>query len=148
MTTVAGIIEQYNNERPNQVADNLKVNWLRKCEKMIINEILISHEHDLEDEDRVTLGVAGSTLIIKPAGSFEQHIDSFGMDTVPLVPEPYDELYVFYLDSKIAYNNNDTKRYNTASARYNEALLSYQQYCNRTWKTRQRPGVLFDHERL
>ena len=81
MSTVAEIISQYNTERPNQVEDAQKVLWLRKCERMIINEILVSHEHDLEEETRVDLKVVGSHLVITGAGSFEQHIDSFDMDT-------------------------------------------------------------------
>lgn len=146
--TVAGLIESYNNERPNQIADNLKINWLRKCERMIINEILISHEHNLEDERTINLSVAGSTLKIDSGGTFEQHIDGFDMDTTLLVPEPYDDLYIHYLDQRIAYNNNDSKRYNIASTMFNNALLTYQQYCNRTWKTKKRTGKLFRHRLL
>ena len=54
--TVAGLIEQYNNERPNQVDDDVKVLWLRKCEQMLINEIFLSHKHDLEDEAKQKRG--------------------------------------------------------------------------------------------
>jgi len=146
--TVAGLIEQYNTERPNQVADELKVGWLKRCEQMLINEIYSSHEHDLEDEKKMTLTVSGSTLVIGSSGSFEEHINGFDMDTELLVKEPYDELYLHYLDQKVAYNNNDMKRYNAASALYNNALLVYQQYFNRTYKTIKRPSKLFRHEVL
>lgn len=146
--TVAGIIEQFNTEKPNQVDDALKVLWLRKCEQMIINEILMSHEHNLEDENTINLSVAGSTLIIKPAGSFEDHINNFDMDTTLLVPEPYDDLYIHYLDQRIALNQNDTKRYNLASNQYNNALLVYQQYCNRTYVTKKSPKRMLRHEDL
>lgn len=146
--TVAGLIEQFNAERPNDIADEVKVGWLQKCEQMIINEILKSHEHDLEDDNRIVLGVSGSTLVVTPPGSFETHIDTFDMDTIPLVPAPYDDLYLYYLDQRIAWNNNDTKRYNAASDKYNSAYLSYQQYCNRTYKTKKRPSTLLRHEVL
>jgi hypothetical protein len=145
MSTVAEIISQYNTERPNQVEDAQKVLWLRKCERMIINEILVSHEHDLEEETRVDLKVVGSHLVITGAGSFEQHIDSFDMDTPLLVPEPYDDLYLHYLDQRIALNNNDKTRYNTAAAQYNNALLTYQQYVNRTYKTKKISKKLLNH---
>lgn len=145
MSTVAEIISQYNAERPNQVEDAQKVLWLRKCERMIINEILVSHEHDLEEETRVDLKVVGSHLVITGAGSFEQHIDSFDMDTPLLVPEPYDDLYLHYLDQRIALNNNDKTRYNTAAAQYNNALLTYQQYVNRTYKTKKISKKLLNH---
>lgn len=146
--TVAGLIEQFDAERPNDLSDDTKKNWLKKCEQMIINEILISHEHDLESEDRISLGVSGSTLIVTSAGSFEEHIDQFDMDTILLVPEPYDDLYINYLDQRMAWNNNDTKRYNAASVVYNNSYLAYQQYFNRTYKTKKTPSVLLRHEVL
>lgn len=146
--TVAGLIEQYNTERPNQVADSLKVNWLRRVEELVINEILKSHEHDLEDEKTVNLTVRGTTLVIDSAGSFEEHLDSFDMDSTLLVEEPYDELYLHYLDQKIAINQNDTKRYNMAASLFNNAWLTYQQYCNRTYVTKKRKKRMFDHSNL
>jgi len=148
MSTVAEIISQYNAERPNQVEDQVKVLWLRKCERMIINEILMSHEHDLESETRVELKVVGSHLVVTGAGSFEAHIDSFDMDTPLLVPEPYDDLYLYYLDQRIALNNNDKTRYNTAAAQYNNALLTYQQYVNRTYVTKKIPKKLLNHTNI
>lgn len=146
--TVAGLIEQYNNERPNQVDDDVKVLWLRKCEQMLINEIFLSHKHDLEAEDKITLSVSGSTLVITGAGSLAEHIDGFGMDTVLLVDEPYDDLYLHFLDQRIALNQNDTKRYNMAAAMYNNALLTYQQYFNRTYITKKQPKRMFNHSNL
>lgn len=148
MSTVAEIISQYNTERPNSVEDAQKVLWLRKCERMIINEILVSHEHDLEEETRVELKVVGSHLVVTGAGSFEEHIDSFDMDSYLLVPEPYDDLYIHYLDQRIALNNNDKTRYNTAAAQYNNALLTYQQYVNRTYKTKKISKKLLNHSNI
>lgn len=146
--TVAGLIEQYNTERPNQTADSLKVQWLKKVEQMIINEVLISHEHDLEDEKTLNLTVSGSTLVIDSAGSFGDHINNFDMDTTLLVPEPYDDLYIYYLDQRIAYDNNDKVRYNAAAKEYNNALLTYQQYCNRTYITKKIPKKMLRHDDL
>lgn len=143
--TVAGLIEQFNAERPNQIQDDIKVYWLRKCEQMLINEILKSHEHDLESEDRMTMKVAGSTLKITSAGSFDKHIDEFDMDSTLLAPEPYDDLYIHYLDQRLALNNNDTKRFNVAATMYNNALLTYQQYFNRENKTIQKKSKIFRH---
>lgn len=148
MATVAQIIEQYNAERPNQVDDSVKVIWLRKCEQMLINEIYVQHDHDLEDETKLELKVVGSTLYITGAGSFEDHISNFGMDSSLLVPEPYDDLYIHYLDQRIAYNNNDKARYNSAATQYNNALLTYQQYFNRTYQTKTVSKKLFNHSNI
>jgi len=146
--TVAGIIEQFNTERPNTVSDDIKVTWLKKVEQMLINEVMVQHDHDLEDEDRISLIVKGSTLQITPAGSFEGHIDSFDMDTELLVEEPYDDLYIYYLDQRLGLMNNDTKRYNVASTQYNNAYFAFQQYFNRTYKTKSQPKKLLEHRIL
>ncbi len=60
--------------------------------------------------------------------------DDFGMDSELTIPEPFSEVYLFYLDMKIAYGNNDSRRYNMAATEYNNAYLSYQQYYNRFHK--------------
>ena len=148
MATVAQTIEQFNTEYPNQVDDALKVTWLRKCEQMLINEIYIQHEHDLEDESKLKLSVSGPTLVITRAGTFADHISNFDMDTELLVPEPYDDLYLHYLAQRVAYNTNDKTRYNTAATMYNNALLTYQQYFNRTYKAITPSKKLFDHNNL
>ena len=144
----AGIIEQFNTERPNQIDDSLKLGWLRKCEQMIINEVLIRHEHDLESEDKISLTVSGSTLKVVSAGTFTEHIDSFDMDSEMLVQEPYDDLYIYYLDTRVALQNNDTKRYNVANAQYNNAYYAFQQYFNRTNKTIKTKKNLLRHDSL
>lgn len=146
--TVAGMIQQYNAERPNSVDDAIKIGWLRKVEQMIIKEVIDQHEHDLNASDELELSVIGSTLYIKPSGDLADHINTFGMDTELLVPEPYDDLYGFYLDQKIAYNNNDMRLYNAAATQYNNALLTYQQYFNRTYATKQTKKRMFRHENL
>lgn len=148
MATVAQIIEQYNAERPNQTEDSVKVLWLRKCEQMLINEIYVQHEHDLEDESKMSFKVVGSTLWITRGGSFTDHISNFDMDSKLLVPEPYDDLYLHYIDQKIAYLNNDKARFNTASTMFNNALLTYQQYFNRTYQTKKVEKKLFNHSNL
>ena len=146
--TVAGIIQQYDTERPNSVDAEIKVGWLRKVEQMIVNEVISQHEHDLDDKTELSLSVVGSTLFIKEAGSIAEHIASFGMDSHLLVPEPYDDLYIHYIDQRIAYNNNDMRRYNAAAQQYNNALLTYQQYFNRNYPTIKTQKRMFRHENL
>lgn len=129
MTAVA-IIEQYNNERPNQVDDSIKLEMLKKCEQMIIDTVILTHEDAPEIEE------------------LNEHLDNFDFDSELLVFEPYDELYLYYLDQKIAFNNNDTKRYNTASSMYNTALLTFKQRYNRAHKGFQPKKTLLRHEVL
>ncbi len=128
--TVAGIIEQYNTERPNSVEDSLKLGWLEKCERMIIDTVILTHEDAPCEED------------------IEDHIANFGMDTELYVNEPYDDLYLYFLDQRIAMNNNDNKRLNTASTYYNNALLTYQQQYTRKHMSLRARKRLLRHEVL
>ena len=121
---------------------------IKKAEQMIIIEVINSHEHDLADNSKLKLSVTGSTLHITRAGSLQEHIDQWDMDTELLAPEPYDDLYIHYLDQRLALSNNDTKRFNVAATMYNNALLTYQQYCNRTYKTKKVKSKLLNHEVL
>ena len=146
--TVAALIEQYNTERPNNIEDALKVTWLRKCEQMIFNEITDSHTHDPLGHTALSLSVQGSTLYIQEAGQYEDHIAGFDLDTELVVPEPYDGVYMFYLDQRIALNQNDTRRYNAAATQYNNALLQYQQYYNRMYDTNKHRKKMFRHQWL
>ena len=143
--TVAALIQQYNQERPNTVDDSEKILWLKKCEQMLISEVVKSHEYNISDGNKLELKVSGSTLYIQEAGSLENHISAFNLDTELIAPSPYDELYLHFLDKTISYNNNDTKRYNAASSMYNNALLCFKQYFNRTYKPKKTGSSLFSH---
>lgn len=72
----------------------------------------------------------------------------FDMQSLLTIPDPYDEIYLHYLDLKIAYYNNDSKRYNMATQEYNNAYLSFQQLMNRTRKADSPRGHILRHEVL
>lgn len=128
--TVAGIIEQYNTEKPNNVEDMVKIGFLKKCEKMIIDTVILTH-----------MGAPDQEVL-------DEHIDNFDTDTELLVGEPYDDLYVYYLDQRIAMNVNDTRRYNAAATMFNNALLTYQQKYNREHMALKSKNYLIRHEVL
>ena len=52
-------------------------------------------------------------------------------DTELLVPAPYDEVYVFWLESRIDYSNSEIARYNNSISNYNAAYNAYANYYNR-----------------
>lgn len=146
--TVAELIEQYNIERPNNLEDQIKISWLKSCEQMVINEIINSHDHDPMLNKELSLKVAGGTLYVSTAGTITEHMDTFGMDTELLVPIPYENVYMFFLDQKMAYNQNDTRRYNAAATQYNNALLVYKQFYNRSYNSVGAGKKTFRHSQL
>lgn len=131
--TVVGMIDQYNLERPNSVEDNVKMEFLRKCEASIIDGVILLYEPEEGERTRE---------------DWEQHLDEFDYDTELCVGEPYDDIYMEYLDQRISLNNNDTKRYNAASRLFDNLLLSFKQKYNREHKPTQERKMLLRHEVL
>lgn len=129
---VADVLQQYNTDRPNQVEDERKLQWLRTLDAQVLREVIHTHEGTKNGEEE----------------DVDDLLHNFGMDTVLLIPEPYGDVYTHYLDEQIALMNNDIDRYNTSSTLYNNAYLTYQQWYNRTHRPMRRPSPLFDHRRL
>jgi len=131
--TVVGMIEQYNLERPNSVEDSVKKDFLRKCEADLINNVILLY--DAKTGERTE-------------EEWQEHLDEFDYETNLLCDEPFDDIYMYYLDQRIALNNNDTKRYNNASRLFDNMLLGFKQKYNREHYPRQTRKMLLQHEVL
>ena len=55
---------------------------------------------------------------------------------------PYDEMYRYYVEAQIHYANGETARYNNAAAQWNNAFLTYKDYCCRTAAPRRTTAAL------
>ena len=131
--TVVGMIEQYNLERPNSIEDSVKKDFLRKCEADLINNVILLY--DAQPGERTE-------------EEWQEHLDTFDYETNLLCDEPFDDIYMYYLDQRIAFNNNDTKRYNNASRLFDNMLLGFKQKYNREHYPRQTRKMLLQHEVL
>lgn len=56
------------------------------------------------------------------------------LDTVLLVPAPYDEVYLRWMEAQIDYHNGEYDKYNNSIIMYNTAFDAYQKYYTRTHK--------------
>lgn len=89
-----------------------KVAWLSKVDSMTKRHILDTHE--------------GETV------EFTGYDDSTDLQTELLIPEPYDEVYLRWLEAQIHYHNGEYDKYNNAIEMFNTAFKGYQNYYNRT----------------
>lgn len=122
--TVAEIIDRFNIERPNQTEDSVKVPWLKQVEWTIYNDVIKMYDDvDLELED-------------------------FDMDSELIVPVPFEDIYINWLDAKIGFNSGDTGRYTRAMTQYNNLLLNYQQFYNRSTTPNRTRRHIIDHARM
>lgn len=58
--------------------------------------------------------------------------DATDLQTELLVPSPFDEMYLRWLEAQIDYHNGEYGKYNNAIAVFNTAFEAYKNYYNRT----------------
>ena len=90
-----------------------KVDWLSRLDCMIKKQIIDTHQ--------------GADDV-----SFTGYDDNTDLHTVLLVPTPYDEIYLRWLEAQIDYHNGEIKKYNVAITMFNTAYEGFERYYNRT----------------
>lgn len=96
-----------------------KVQWLSRLDSMVKEQIINVHE--------------GADAI-----SFSGYTADTPTDTVLLVPAPWDEIYLLWLEAQIDYHNHEYDSYNNAIVRFNAAFEDYQKHYNSAHKPVQR----------
>lgn len=95
----------------NTYSQSDKVEWLSRLDSMVKRQIIDTHE----GADAVT---------------FTGYDDSTNLDTELLVPVPYDEMYLRWLEAQIDYHNGEYDKYNNAIIMFNTAFDAYRSYYN------------------
>lgn len=112
--TIKEVIDAVDTLKPNQYSIAEKVQWLSFVDEKIINDVLKTHEGYDEAYDEFN-------------GYCEDDL------TVSLIVEsPYDRLYPAFVSMKIDECNGDTQKYNNSYILYNNYLLEYRKYYNKT----------------
>ena len=76
------------------------------------------------------------------AGYFDGYRDSTPDSMVLLVPAPYDQIYLRWLEAQIHYHNGEYDKYNNAMAMYQTVLDAFANYYRRT-HTPKRTSIIF-----
>ena len=113
--TIELAIKKTDELMPNDVEQRDKVSWLSMLDGMVYRDVWLCHDI-LRDRE------------------FTRYTPETPVDTELLIPEPYDEIYRWYLEMHICDVNGEVQKYNNASAKYNTALLAYMDYCNRSYR--------------
>ena len=92
-----------------------KVGWLSRLDNMVKKQIIDAHE--------------GAESV-----SFVGYTADTPMDTILLVPAPYDEVYLRWMEAQIDYHNGEYDKYNNAIIMFNTAFEAYQSHYNSTHK--------------
>lgn len=97
----------------NTYTHNDKVEWLSRLDNMVKKQIIDNHD--------------GAEQI-----TFSGYTPDTPTDTVLLVPAPYDEVYIRWMEAQIHYHNGEYDKYNNAIIMFNTAFQSYEAYYTQT----------------
>ena len=109
--TILEAINRVDTTKPNSYTQIEKVDWLSTLDGIIKKEIIDTHE-------------SGESIEFNGYG-----VDT-DLDTQLLVPAPYDDIYIRWLESRIDYANGEYNKYNNSTTAYNAAFKAYSGYYN------------------
>ena len=105
-------INRIDSLKHNTYTQNDKVAWLSRLDSMVKRLIIDTHE--------------GGVNV-----TFTGYDDKTDLNTELLVPAPFDEMYLRWLEAQIDYHNGEYDKYNNAVLMYQTAYDGYANYYNR-----------------
>lgn len=108
-------IERIDSLKHNTFTQGEKVEWLDRLDGLVKAQIIDTHEGAEEVE-------------------FSGYSERENMETELMVPAPYDDIYMHWLEAQIDYYNGELGRYNNSIAMFNAAYEVFQRFYNRTHK--------------
>lgn len=104
--TIAEAIDLTDKLTPNAYEETDKVRWLLEIDMLIYNDLVATHE--------------GAESVSKPEYTADD------ISAVLLAPEPYaEDIYVNFLQAKIAQQNSEDAKYNKAVLFYNDGYTRF-----------------------
>lgn len=110
--TIIEAINQIDVLKPNNYSQEDKIRWLSTLDGVIKKNIIDTHE--------------GAEAI-----TFNGYDEATALDTVLLIPAPYDDIYIRWLETQIDYANADYGKYSNSMTMYNAAYEEFVRYYNR-----------------
>ena len=111
--TIIEAIDHINSLKPNSYTQEEKITWISNLDGIIKKEIVDTHE-----------GAEGV--------EFNGYDENTPLDTILLVPPPYDDIYLKWLEAQIDYVNGETAKYSNSMIAYNNAYATFSRHYNRT----------------
>lgn len=118
--TIRDLLEDVDRLYPNQADPEYKWARITQIEKMLRDECLLTHQISEAEAQK--------------AAEIASH-DTLPADYEPIAQPPYHDLYIHYAAAQIAAINADSDGYANQSTLFNNALLTYKNYFNRTHRS-------------
>lgn len=100
--------------KPNTYTNAEKIKWLSILDGIIKKEIIDTHE--------------GEEAVV-----FEGYEEDVELTKELLVPAPYDDIYIHWLEAQIDYTNGEYGKYQNSKSMYNTSYDAYKNHYNRTY---------------
>lgn len=110
--TIIEVINQIDALKPNTYSPENKIKWLSNLDGIIKREIIDTHE--------------GADAVV-----FNGYNEETPHETVLLVPAPYDDIYIKWLEAQIDYANAEYGKYANSMVMYNNAYSAFVNWYNR-----------------
>ncbi len=111
--TIAEAITKVDALKPNTYTIEDKLSWLSTLDNRVKTQIIDTHQQD------------------QPV-YFYGYDDPEDLEIDLLVPAPYDEMYLRWLEAMIDYHNSEDDRYNNAIILFNNAYEGFKTHYTRT----------------
>lgn len=98
--------------KSNTYTQSEKIEWLSRLDSMVKRQILDAYD--------------GSSAV-----SFSGYTEDTDPQTELLVPAPFDEIYLRWLEAQIHYHNGEYDKYNNAIMMFNTSFEAYADWYNR-----------------
>ena len=98
--------------KPNSYSQEDKIKWLSTLDGIVKKEIIDTH-------------VGGNEIVLND-------YDLSSLEVELLIPAPYDDIYIKWLEAQIDYNSSEIGKYNNSMAMFNSAYGNYERDYNRT----------------
>ena len=111
--TIAEVISKVDALKPNNYTPEDKIGWLSSLDARVKAQIIDTHH-------------------CREPIYFYGYDSVMDQETELLVPAPYDEMYLRWLEAQIDYHNSDDDRFNNAIILFNNAYEGYKKHYTRT----------------
>lgn len=116
--TIIDALSRIDEVKPNGYSQGEKVAWLSTLDGMVKREIIDTHER------------CGKECCASV--DFDGYDAQQDIQTKLLIPEPYADAYLRWLEAQIDYANGEYGKYNNSIAMFNSAYASFANFYNRT----------------
>lgn len=106
-------IHQLDDKKPNTYSQEDKVKWLSALDLMVSRNVIETH------------------FVPEDYEPFEGYTIDTSLETELIVPAPYDEMYITWLESKVDYYNGEYAHYNNSILHFNETFGAFSNDYNR-----------------